>query len=173
MDTIQRGGLGDLPYIRAQWHRGNLPGGDNWQMPMPKECKPDDLQADKLLDELTRFEGHLRHARGKDIEEWAKKVAQKRKQIEDKVVDAAKFGYQPVAVKGADGKTVYQGPPMEGADPMAALGPDRWRFDGRAGQSPVGCREHFHFGHARWSQATSADRLVCRQPPDFPARPGR
>ena len=27
MDMIQRGMLGDLHYIRAQWHRSNLPGG--------------------------------------------------------------------------------------------------------------------------------------------------
>jgi predicted dehydrogenase len=113
MDTIQRGGLGDLHYIRAQWHRGNMPGGDSWQMPLPHASKPDDLQSGKLQRELASFERRLRGARGKDIEEWAKKVAQKRKQIEDEVIDAAKFGYQPVAVKGADGKPVYEGPAME------------------------------------------------------------
>ena len=35
MDTIQRGLLGDLHYIRAQWHRSNLPGTDSWQQPLP------------------------------------------------------------------------------------------------------------------------------------------
>ncbi len=113
MDTIQRGGLGDLHYIRAQWHRGNLPGSDSWQMPLPKDCKPNDPQAGKLEHELKSWERKLRSVRGSDIDVWAKKVAQKRMQIADKVIDAAKFGYGPVAVKGADGKPVYQGPAME------------------------------------------------------------
>ena len=47
VDTIQRGVLGDLHYIRAQWHRGNLPGHDSWQQPMPEEVKPDDPQAEE------------------------------------------------------------------------------------------------------------------------------
>ncbi|MCL2349702.1 MAG: Gfo/Idh/MocA family oxidoreductase, partial [Planctomycetaceae bacterium] len=29
VDTIKRGVLGDIHYIRAQWHRGNKPGGDS------------------------------------------------------------------------------------------------------------------------------------------------
>ena len=32
--------IGDAHYIRAQWHRGNLPGNDSWQMPPPKAPKP-------------------------------------------------------------------------------------------------------------------------------------
>ncbi len=52
VDLIARGVLGDLHYIRAQWHRSNLPGTDSWQQPMPKEAKPDDVQAEKLLEEL-------------------------------------------------------------------------------------------------------------------------
>ena len=62
---IDAGLLGDLHYIRAQWHRGNLPGNDSWQQPMPKSVKPKDEQADearraswpswqKKLDELKR-----------------------------------------------------------------------------------------------------------------------
>jgi len=39
MDTIQRGVLGDLHYVRAQWHRGNLPGNDSWQQPLPSGAK--------------------------------------------------------------------------------------------------------------------------------------
>ncbi len=33
--TIQRGLLGEMHHIRAQWHRGNLPGNDSWQPPLP------------------------------------------------------------------------------------------------------------------------------------------
>ena len=30
VDTIRRGLIGDIHHIRAQWHRGNLPGHDSW-----------------------------------------------------------------------------------------------------------------------------------------------
>ena len=44
-----RGTLGDLHYIRAQWNRGNLPGNDSWQQPLPPKVKPDDKLAEALL----------------------------------------------------------------------------------------------------------------------------
>ena len=37
---IRKGLLGELHHIRAQWHRGNLPGNDSWQQPMPKAPSP-------------------------------------------------------------------------------------------------------------------------------------
>ena len=43
--------LGDLHYIRAQWHRGNLPGTDSWQMPLPVGSKESDVEKDKLYRE--------------------------------------------------------------------------------------------------------------------------
>jgi predicted dehydrogenase len=36
VDQIRRGLLGDLHHIRAQWHRGNLPGSDSWAPPLPE-----------------------------------------------------------------------------------------------------------------------------------------
>lgn len=105
MDKIQRGLLGDLHYIRAQWHRGNLPTKDSWQPELPADKK--------LAKELESWEKNLAGASGRDIDTWAKKVAQKRKQVEDKVVEAAKFGYKTQEVKAADGKTLYKAQPIE------------------------------------------------------------
>ena len=39
VDMIKRGELGQLHYIQAQWHRGNLPGNDSWSMPLPQGSK--------------------------------------------------------------------------------------------------------------------------------------
>ena len=39
VDTLKRGLMGDVHCIRAQWHRGNLPGKDSWQQPLPAELK--------------------------------------------------------------------------------------------------------------------------------------
>ncbi|QDV74914.1 Gfo/Idh/MocA family protein [Botrimarina mediterranea] len=36
VDTIRRGLIGDIHSIRAQWHRGNLPGNDSWTPPVPQ-----------------------------------------------------------------------------------------------------------------------------------------
>jgi predicted dehydrogenase len=36
---IRNGVLGRLHHIRAQWHRGNLPGNDSWQPPLPDEIR--------------------------------------------------------------------------------------------------------------------------------------
>jgi predicted dehydrogenase len=40
VDQIRRGLLGELHYVRAQWHRGNMPDKDSWKQPMPRQIKP-------------------------------------------------------------------------------------------------------------------------------------
>ncbi len=113
MDTIRRGILGDLHYIRAQWHRGNMPGSDSWQMPMPPEIKPDDPQVKKLTGELKSWKGRLAKARGREIDEWARMVAQKEMQLEDEVLKsvAKEQGYEDAVLKG--GGEVYDRPAAE------------------------------------------------------------
>ncbi len=99
-DQIERGILGDIHYIRAQWHRGNSPGADSWQMPMPYDFKPGDEQALKLADELTDWKAQMADARGLEIETWRKKVAQKEAQLQDALMLQADAKY-----KGLDLKT--------------------------------------------------------------------
>ncbi len=134
MDTIQRGTLGDLHYIRAQWHRGNMPGRDSWQQPLPPGVKDSDPQADALEKKLKSWKRKLASVSGREIDVWRKKVAQLEAQIADSVLHekgsdgktlAEKFGYQDVAVNDADGKPVYQGPPIEELI--------RWRLWNRTG----------------------------------------
>jgi predicted dehydrogenase len=115
VDLIRKGVLGELHSIRAQWHRGNLPGHDSWQQPMPKAAKPDDPQAHKLekdLEEWSAVLKQLQGEKGKSAAEWEKKIAQVRAQIED-AVDAKKFGYVDLDVKDGSGKVVYHRPAVE------------------------------------------------------------
>ncbi|MEM9353099.1 MAG: Gfo/Idh/MocA family oxidoreductase [Planctomycetota bacterium] len=121
VDQIKRGLLGDIHHIRAQWHRGNLPGSDSWQPPMPKKyISPEeyvamrraarqpgaaqneaDLRAEyKLVEELHSWKRKLASTTGTEAEKWAKKVAHKEKQLEDYAVDAAKFGYESKPLPG-------------------------------------------------------------------------
>ena len=124
VDTIRRGVIGDLHHIRAQWHRGSdswrppLPLGTPLEevknMIRAARKNPDNAKAKadearikaehKLVLELESWE---RVASGKhpkypnlkpaQLDEWARKVAQKRAQVEDEIVDATQYGY-------ADGK---------------------------------------------------------------------
>ncbi len=129
VDKIKRGLLGNIHYIRAQWHRGNSPGGDSWQLPMPKNVKPTDVQANRLIRDLDGLKKELAAARGSEIETVAKKVAQKEAQIRDEVLakggeyegtsfkSAKEYGYLDNAFEWTDAKTqeqkTYQRPAAE------------------------------------------------------------
>ncbi|MCL2743392.1 MAG: Gfo/Idh/MocA family oxidoreductase, partial [Planctomycetaceae bacterium] len=113
VDQIRRGLLGDIHYIRAQWHRNNAPGNDSWQMPMPTNVKPADSLAQRLNNELRSWKKELDNASGMKIEKWAKKVAQKEAQLADAVLaeggqhrgydfkSAKDYGYEDGTYTGA------------------------------------------------------------------------
>jgi predicted dehydrogenase len=103
---IKMGLLGQLTHIRAQWHRGNLPGGDSWQPPLPgiqefvKEKK-----VDKVLSELNNWKKALEEAlkTGNDpggIDLLQKKVAQWEAWYRDKDVNAEEAGYVSMTLPG-------------------------------------------------------------------------
>ena len=125
VSQIQSGLLGDIHHIRAQWHRGNLPGADSWQPPLP--CKmmseeeyvqlrrdtrvKDDpgperaLRAEyKLLEELHAWTKKRDRSTGKDADKWAGKVAQKEMQLRDIEVQAADYGYQEKTLGDGTGR---------------------------------------------------------------------
>jgi predicted dehydrogenase len=118
VDQIRRGLLGDLHHIRAQWHRANMPGSDSWTPPLPcpviskeeytaleKEASKaggkgavDGLRDQyKLLRELFNAQETLarlpKSAKPADIAAAERKVTDKKKQLEDIVVNAEKYGY--------------------------------------------------------------------------------
>jgi len=104
--------LGDLHSIRAQWHRGNLPGNDSWKPPMPDD--------ESFAKKLAGWKKDLASAKPADIDALTKRIAQIEAQIEDKVVDAAKYGYTSMTL--ADGST---------RTPLQEL--IRWRLWNRTG----------------------------------------
>jgi len=111
VDLIKRGILGDLHYIRAQWHRRNMPDRDSWKQPMPEAVKPKDSLAGRLERELKSWEGKLKDAKDpRDIELWTNRVAQKKAQIADEILGskAREFGYKDAVIDG-----VYNRPAVE------------------------------------------------------------
>ncbi len=134
-DQIKRGVLGDLHYIRAQWHRNNLPGNDSWQMPLPTGLKDGDKSGKRLTDDLEKWEKALGKARLDEIGLLERMIAQRKKQLEDVVLKetAQNFGYQQYELKNGAGSVVYTCTPAEelirwrlwdrtGAGLMAELG---------------------------------------------------
>ena len=87
--------LGDLHSIRAQWHRGNLPGKDSWKPPMPED--------ESLAKKLAGWKKDLTTAKPGDIDKLTKQIAQLEAQISDRVVDASQYGYTSMTL--ADGTT--------------------------------------------------------------------
>jgi predicted dehydrogenase len=111
--TIGRAGLlGQLHSIRAQWHRGNLPGNDSWKPPMPDD--------ESLAKKLVGWKKDLETAKPADIVPLTKRIAQLEAQISDALVDAAKYGYTPMTL--GDGET---------RSPLQEL--IRWRLWNRTG----------------------------------------
>jgi predicted dehydrogenase len=135
VELIRRGVLGEVHYIRAQWHRGNLPDNpnfpDTWKVPLPPGVKSlaDDPKADLLAEELAKFRKDLAEAEKpkkngqgdpkldpKQIEKLRRLIEQKTAQIADKAVEAEKLGYEKRdwPILDADGKpAVYHRPALE------------------------------------------------------------
>ena len=128
VETIKKGLLGELHYIRAQWHRTNQPGRDSWQMPLPPGIRGDDK---RLAEQLKKFNGELdKLNKGKEddtkikkIADLKKQIAQVEAQIADKTVDAAKYGYEPKKITA--GKMSYEASALEELI--------RWRLWSRTG----------------------------------------
>lgn len=83
---LRYGLLGQLHHIRAQWHRGNLPDKDSWQVALPTDKKYEN--------DLKKFVDALEAAKGDDANTLRKKIAQWEALLLDKEVEAAKFGYE-------------------------------------------------------------------------------
>ena len=138
-DWIQRGLLGKVHSIRAQWHRGNLPPpkNDSWKMPLPPGVKKEDMPM-KLDAEIVKARKGLEQSYGTETEGWLKVLGQLEAQIADKgLLDPEKAkvfaDYKGKKVTDASGKVVYDCTPLEelirwrlwdntGAGMMAELG---------------------------------------------------
>ncbi|MDR2170728.1 MAG: Gfo/Idh/MocA family oxidoreductase [Planctomycetaceae bacterium] len=125
---LQSGVLGDLHYIRAQWHRNNKPGGDSWKQPVPAEIKPDDGElTGKLEDLLKRQEAKLNRGGLKpaDKELLERQIAQTKAQLADKILvsggdyngfkfkSAEQYGYKHEQLKIDDSDKIYDRPAAE------------------------------------------------------------
>ncbi len=73
VSLINSSAIGDLHYIRAQWHRGNMPGSDSWQMPLPEGSKAVDVKKGELMREWKEWNDEADRMKA-DIERNQQKV---------------------------------------------------------------------------------------------------
>lgn len=147
VSQIKQGLIGDIHHIRAQWHRGNLPGKDSWQPPLPeptdytlrdfelalRDVGNDRVKRQALSDahplyaQLRSWNGRLNAAiksgAATEIDTWKNRIAQTKAQLEDIAVDAAKYGYQSKELSGLS--------PPRNRTPLEEL--IRWRLWDRTG----------------------------------------
>jgi predicted dehydrogenase len=106
---IRWGLLGQLHHIRAQWHRGNLPGGDSWQPWMPGgETDASGKIYDRIGDELNRWKRDLARASASDIDRLEKKIAQWTAWDQDKTISAEDFGYVTKTLRSGRVRTALE-----------------------------------------------------------------
>jgi predicted dehydrogenase len=139
-DQIRRGVFGQLHYIRAQWHRNNLPGNDSWQMPLPTGLKEGDKSGERLVKEMEKWKEELdkiaeKKSKASEVDLLNRMIAQRYEQLKDVALKdtAQKFGYQQYELKNGKGEVAYTCTPAEelirwrlwdrtGAGLMAELG---------------------------------------------------
>ena len=100
VNLIRWGLLGQLHHIRAQWHRGNLPGRDSWSMPIPGgEPAADGKTFDKIAKDLQYRRNKLKSATtAADMERLQHEIAQWEAWDADKEIDPRKHGYADFSV---------------------------------------------------------------------------
>ena len=102
VNLIRWGLLGQLHHIRAQWHRGNVPGADSWSMPIPGGEKMRDGKIfDRIASDIRHRERALSETRdAEEIVRLKQEIALFQAWDADKKVDPKKFGYQDFTVQG-------------------------------------------------------------------------
>jgi predicted dehydrogenase len=100
VNLIRWGLIGQIHHIRAQWHRGNLPGGDSWKMPIPGgERDPSGKLVDKIAGDIRNREGRLKNATDPvQIEQLQMELAQWKAWDADKSINPKDFGYKDFTV---------------------------------------------------------------------------
>jgi len=120
VNLIRWGMLGEIHHIRAQWHRGNLPGNDSWQQPIPGGEKVDPelvreeyLNKNNLYDPIFKkindFKEALTKSRNpQEVEELEHRLAQWEAWNQDKTINAKDWGYEDMKLDSGRIRTAME-----------------------------------------------------------------
>ncbi len=105
VNLIRWGVLGQLHYIQAQWHRGNLPGGDSWTQNLPggETRLSDGKLSDPIGSKIRSLKNKLKkEADPTRIELFTQQLAQWEAWDSDKEIDPAAHGYDGFALSNGE-----------------------------------------------------------------------
>ena len=109
VNLIHWGLLGEIHHIRAQWHRGNLPGRDSWHPPLPGGEKLGEETIDDILNRLKGFKASLKKERNPSrVAMLEKRIAQWTAWDSDKGVNAEDYGYQTTTLSDGRQRTALE-----------------------------------------------------------------
>lgn len=97
VNLIRWGVLGQLHYVQAQWHRGNLPGRDSWTQPLPggEKIEGEGKVHDPIGDKLRALEEKVKREKNPERAElFRHQLAQWKAWNADKTIDPQKYGYE-------------------------------------------------------------------------------
>jgi len=105
VDLMRWGLLGEIHHIRAQWHRGNLPGRDSWAQPIPGG---ETLPNGKVLDDIATKMKTFTERAEKETDpvkrvQWKDLAAMYTAWNEDRNVKANEYGYQDFSIPDGNG----------------------------------------------------------------------
>ena len=103
VNLIKWGVLGEIHHIRAQWHRGNLPGRDSWQQPLPGgepgivQGKPQ--KVDPIYDKVEALRAAIEREKNPErVSLYKKQLAQWEAWDSDKKIKPEDWGYQSITL---------------------------------------------------------------------------
>ncbi|MCO6456545.1 MAG: Gfo/Idh/MocA family oxidoreductase [Pirellulaceae bacterium] len=113
VNLIRWGLLGELHHIRAQWHRGNLPGTDSWQQPIPggevPYGSPGAERIDPIAESIVAWEKALPGQKDPaKHDQMARRLAQWKAWDSDKNIKPTDYGYREIVMPDGTRR-----PPME------------------------------------------------------------
>ncbi len=113
VNLLQWGLLGQIHHIRAQWHRGNLPGRDSWQQPLPGGERAmvdgEEIVIDTIADNLKKWQAAVK--KEKDSSKYdllQKRIAQWAAWNADQKINAADFGYEDKKLSNGRQRTALE-----------------------------------------------------------------
>jgi predicted dehydrogenase len=113
VNLLKWGVMGQIHHIRAQWHRGNLPGRDSWKQPLPggelKMTAGEKKMVDKIVSDLKNMEASLKKEKDPaKYDRLQKKIEQWRAWNEDRNLNAADHGYQEVTLSNGRNRSAME-----------------------------------------------------------------
>ncbi|MCH2123422.1 MAG: Gfo/Idh/MocA family oxidoreductase [Pirellulaceae bacterium] len=110
VQLLRWGILGEVQFIRAQWHRGNLPGRDSWEQPIPGgQVTPRGSTYDPIARQLASFQKKLERSKDSTARSLLEKqIAQWTRWDTDKNVPAEAHGYENIKLSNGQDRSALE-----------------------------------------------------------------